>query len=116
LDVAVRRLKLSQRDWLLAHAWVLSHLPWRKQRETEQQPKVLGQLFEARQRARENVDARINSLSSSKISSTDKQSTTQDAIQHVSSETNTDQQTSDAQSQDTLTRLKEAKKRSHNTS
>jgi Mg-chelatase subunit ChlD len=116
LDVAVRRLKLSQRDWLLAQEWVLSHLPQRKQREKEQQPKVLGQLFEARQRAREDVNARINSLSSSKISSTDKQSTTQDVVQPASSQKNTDHPSPEGQGEDTLTRLQEAKKRSHKNS
>jgi hypothetical protein len=53
LDVMLRRLALSRRDWALARAWV-SNLVYRRSSTAEaaHPPAVLGQLFQARDRAR----------------------------------------------------------------
>jgi len=55
LDVALRRLVLTRRDLQQARAWISEHLPWRQWMEARQArgPMILGQLFRARQRARQ---------------------------------------------------------------
>lgn len=51
LDVAVRRVMLDRREVARAVAWVRERLP-RRRFQTGREPQVLGQLFEARARAR----------------------------------------------------------------
>jgi hypothetical protein len=53
LDVALRRLVLTRRDWQQAVAWVRQRLPRRKVGERRRGPVLLGSLFQARQRARQ---------------------------------------------------------------
>ncbi|MEJ2710398.1 MAG: VWA domain-containing protein, partial [Anaerolineales bacterium] len=53
LEVAVRRVRLSSRDVRKGAAWVQARLPWRRRSaQTTERPRVLGNLFQARERAR----------------------------------------------------------------
>ncbi|MBU1660026.1 MAG: VWA domain-containing protein [Chloroflexi bacterium] len=55
LDVAIRRVMLGRSDYLKAAEWVRARLPWGKrirQRVEETDKRMLGGLFEARERAR----------------------------------------------------------------
>ncbi len=52
LDVALRRLVFTRRDWQKAQAWVQARLPRRGVSVEGERPRVLGQLFDARDRAR----------------------------------------------------------------
>jgi hypothetical protein len=52
LDVAVRRVRLGREDLVRAREWLEERLPQRPQQGTGER-RVLGQLFEARQRARQ---------------------------------------------------------------
>lgn len=52
LDVAVRRLVISNADLRRARAWVSARLPWRQSAATTSGPRALGELFNARDRAR----------------------------------------------------------------
>lgn len=56
LDVAVRRLNLSRRDLQLAANWVSERLPNRR-RGSGTEPQVFGELFSARERARRRNQA-----------------------------------------------------------
>ena len=51
LDVALRRVVVGRSDWVKARFWVSDHLPGRQRRRVEGPP-LLGQLFQARERAR----------------------------------------------------------------
>ena len=51
LDVAVRRVTVNRKDLSLARAWLVERLTFR-QRTVSEQPRILGQLFQARDRAR----------------------------------------------------------------
>ncbi|NLE75656.1 MAG: hypothetical protein GX605_02740, partial [Chloroflexi bacterium] len=55
LDVALRRLRLTRRDWALARAWLRARLPQRRSAQAQgaaPRPPLLGDLFQARERAR----------------------------------------------------------------
>jgi uncharacterized membrane protein len=52
LDIAIRRLVLSRRDAEHAQAWIGERLPGRRRVSAGQEPRVLGNLFAARDRAR----------------------------------------------------------------
>ncbi len=58
VDVAVRRLVISQTDLRRARAWVSQRLPWRRGAQTGESPRALGQLFTARERARQRQERR----------------------------------------------------------
>lgn len=53
LDVAVRRLAISRSDLQKARAWITERLTPQRRRSTTDQPQLLGRLYEARQRARQ---------------------------------------------------------------
>jgi hypothetical protein len=55
LDVALRRVMISRRDVQTARTWVSERLPWRKTVAQERGAPVLGQLFNARDRARQQT-------------------------------------------------------------
>jgi hypothetical protein len=55
LDVAVRRLHLTRADWQRLLAWIQGRLPRRASRPERGEPALLGELFEARERARGRV-------------------------------------------------------------
>ena len=52
LDVAVRRLQLTPSDWRRLAAWAHERLPRRKSERRIGEPVLLGDLFQARERAR----------------------------------------------------------------
>ena len=54
LDVALRRVMLGKEDWRKARAWISERLPISGRRSSAQ-PRLLGQLFQARQRARQRT-------------------------------------------------------------
>ena len=54
LDVALRRVMVSRRDWQNARAWVVERLPGRPAQRPEQP--ALGNLFSARERARKRTE------------------------------------------------------------
>jgi hypothetical protein len=58
IDVAIRRVMFSRRDMQTARAWVIERLPWQRAASTRGEPPVLGQLFNARERARRKTTAR----------------------------------------------------------
>ncbi len=99
-DVAVRRLSLTRKDFELAKAWVMS---LRNSQETHESsaPRLLGNLFEARQRARRPI------VSREKIEEPVKVKTGSDSGRQVSGSKPGDL----IQPTDSLSRLKEAKKR-----
>lgn len=53
LDVALRRVMFGSRDYALAREWIRARLPWSRRETAAGGPRVLGNLFEARERARE---------------------------------------------------------------
>lgn len=56
LDVAVRRVMISKRDVQLARNWIAERIPGAKQKSTrEREAPLLGSLFQARDRARERT-------------------------------------------------------------
>ncbi len=64
LDVALRRVMVSKRDWQTARAWVAERLPGQRAARTHAGEPVLGQLFNARERARERERQRLGSETS----------------------------------------------------
>jgi Mg-chelatase subunit ChlD len=52
LDVGARRLRLTARDWQQLTAWVRARLARQPAPQEEAEPAVLGELFQARERAR----------------------------------------------------------------
>lgn len=56
IDVALRRVMLGKEDCVKAYTWVKAHFTVSKSRLP--QPRLLGQLFAARQRARDRVNTR----------------------------------------------------------
>lgn len=58
LDVALRRVVFSRRDMQVARAWVAERLPWRRRAAQEYGERILGQLFSARERARQRAASR----------------------------------------------------------
>jgi len=53
IDVAWRRLILTRRDIERAQAWILARLPWKRAARAGYETPILGRLFTARERARE---------------------------------------------------------------
>ncbi len=53
IDVALRRLIITRTDLHKAQTWVSARLPWFPNQENSYGPALFGQLFQARQRARE---------------------------------------------------------------
>jgi Ca-activated chloride channel family protein len=51
-DVAVRRLHLSRSDWRRAAKWLWARAPRHRIRQQTVEPEILGDLFQARERAR----------------------------------------------------------------
>jgi len=58
IDVALRRLIITRTDLRKAKAWVNIRLPWHPDQEGLRGPALFGQLFQARQRARQRQDNR----------------------------------------------------------
>ncbi|MCP4536200.1 MAG: VWA domain-containing protein [Chloroflexi bacterium] len=52
VDVAIRRLRLTKADWQRLTAWLRVRWPSRRARRRSAEPVVLGDLFQARERAR----------------------------------------------------------------
>jgi len=52
LDVAIRRLQLTPSDWRRLAAWARERLPKRRAARRIGEPVLLGDLFQARERAR----------------------------------------------------------------
>jgi hypothetical protein len=61
VDVALRRLILTRRDWAMARAWVIERLPAKRLTRRPGEPQVLGSLFAARERARRQTQVRTGS-------------------------------------------------------
>jgi uncharacterized membrane protein/Mg-chelatase subunit ChlD len=57
LDIALRRVMLGKEDWEQARIWLTERLPW-VSKPGVPQSRLLGQLFQARQRARERIAPR----------------------------------------------------------
>lgn len=57
-EVALRRLRLTSRDWVALQLWVQKHFA-RPTLSPQSQPPLLAPLFQARQRARQRLDKEI---------------------------------------------------------
>ena len=107
LDVALRRLVFSQKEVQDAKTWVRALIPFRKpQSSSPDEPKVLGSLFEARNRARSRRSAESDQDSPSKT-----QPTVPAPIKDKPVTQNKAQSDKNQPSADTFSRLKAAKKR-----
>ncbi len=96
IDVALRRVVISRTDMRRAREWVSERLPGRRKKQAgESGPPVLGQLFRARQRARlRNLDE-----------------TARPPVEAGKPDEPKASETPTAPAEDTLSRLREAKKR-----
>lgn len=109
LDVAIRRLILQRKDLAQARQWLKERWPSRS-RPTSSQPRVLGQLFQARDRARHRRGATATTIDLTG-------STTRDALapetpaEPASTAQNQPPEPADVDSSDSLERLRQAKKR-----
>jgi hypothetical protein len=117
IDVAIRRLTLSRRDWQTASDWVAQQLPNRREAtQPKGEPQVLSALFNARNRARQRTQADRPAQPGSPTSPLHTQPPqTQTAAQHdPRSGESTPQPPSPQENQpaeDSFARLREAKKR-----
>jgi Mg-chelatase subunit ChlD len=105
LEVAVRRVRLSSREVRKGAAWVQARLPWRrKPGQMAERPRVLGNLFQARERARTRraQDKPLTLGQAGKPESAQKQPQQQEEKKP---------QQREQPSKDALERLREAKKR-----
>jgi len=105
LEVAVRRVRLNSRDLRKGAAWLQARLPWRrKPAQTAERPPVLGNLFQARERARtrRTQEETMELGQVEKPESAPKQAPQQEKKQPEKQE---------QPSEDALERLREAKKR-----
>jgi hypothetical protein len=105
LEVAVRRVRFSSRDLRKGAAWLQARLPWRrKPGQMAERPRVLGNLFQARERARtrRTQDQPLPLGQVGKPESAQKQPQQQEEKQP---------QKREQPSEDALERLREAKKR-----
>ena len=118
IDVAIRRLVISRRDLSLARDWVEQHIPRRDSASTAsaQRPQVLGRLFDARQRARQRrADYQNQAKEKTPVDRSLEKGVTSGQVLHAdqggeSQEQDTPSQ-SEQQSEDTLQRLRDAKRR-----
>ncbi len=111
LDVALRRLIISRRDIQQGQAWISSHLPFRQTAAKAREAPILGRLFTARNRARERnqpaklVDRRTLEDAPPAPSTNPQGTTSSQPAQNASPESQTSPR------DDSLARLREAKKR-----
>ncbi len=118
LDVAMRRLVLNRRDFARAREWIAGLRSGRFARAKQNETPVLGQLFSARERARRRTTlANPRQPGESASSGTRPQPETTDSATSASTAAHTQpvekqtQTEDDGQQQDSLARLREAKKR-----
>jgi Ca-activated chloride channel family protein len=105
LDVAIRRVTLSHSDYQKAVVWLRARLPIRKTKTTPTE-KVLGALLQARQRAKER---QIRSISGGRVPSDQVDQTVEQLSDHSTPPSKS--APTNQSSVETLTRLREAKKR-----
>jgi hypothetical protein len=112
VDVAVRRLRLTGADWQRLLDWARGRLPRRARRTERAEPAVLGELFEARDRARGRVrrgrapdDAQQTSGKRSPAPGPGEATPSQPP------EPSRDEEESASDEKDTLARLREARER-----
>jgi uncharacterized membrane protein len=111
IDVALRRVMVSRREWQLARAWIINHLPWKPVVTGSGEPRVLGQLFAARERARkrtyqppEDFDLQRGNIPSAPPSESPQAQSPGPSIDPGGNAT-------DTPTADSIARLREAKKR-----
>ncbi|MCB0178158.1 MAG: VWA domain-containing protein [Anaerolineae bacterium] len=109
LDVAVRRVRLGRREWQQAHRWLLARLPGHQQTPpAEPSPPIHSELFEARQRVRQRYTAPPPAADSPVIAPPPKPSA---PIEPPAPSPASPPEKSADQEQDTLARLRAAKRR-----
>lgn len=116
MDVALRRLMITQRDVLLARTWVIDHLPGKRNRSREREARVLTQLFDARDRARRRTTKIVSKNAENGIPEThevqrskEEETKAPDYPPEIDAQSGEQQEGSSQQS--SLARLREAKKR-----
>jgi hypothetical protein len=118
LDVAIRRVMLGRSDFEKAWVWMQARLPFRR-RQTGAEQRVLGGLFKARERARQR-QARESQVLDEKEVKPSKQRTGIQVTKDTEMSEETPADLSDLQppssppsdsAQDTLSRLRDAKRR-----
>jgi Mg-chelatase subunit ChlD len=112
LDVAVRRLLISKKDFLQGRAWLVGRLSFRP-RPASEQPRLLGQLFQARDRARHRREIPTESKAISPLPSRDAKAPKTPVTNSSSAADKSPDPTApeDPGASDSLARLHQAKKR-----
>lgn len=108
IDVALRRVMFSQRDMQTALTWVNVRLPWKQHASPDRPAPMLGQLFNARERARQRTTSRSENKQPQTFSEAEPRSPN---LESDSGAPAAKPQSSPDDAQDSFARLREAKKR-----
>ncbi len=111
LDVAIRRLSIGKKDIVKARLWLSQRITL-PARERLGQPRVLGQLFQARERARQSMRHEIPSPGEIDLTKpAEREESMEPSSSLPSKETEEPPVSEEIQPGDSLARLREAKKR-----